>query len=150
MLCFCYGPQYCARKLRKDKLKEVDQFCTANQSLVCLTIKKKVKPRTNTVMEFNLNLPLTSAIAVTTSFISRTFKQELSLEEKSFTVSTRYQLWQLKKTIDIVIITVGSRVMKKKYWYTFCDYTLRNGFTVSVLKCCFWCNTAMNKNSWLI
>lgn len=66
-------------------------------------------------MEFNLNLPLTSAIAVTTSFISRTVKQELSLEEKSFTVSTGYQLWQLKKTLDIVIIIVGFRVMKKKY-----------------------------------
>lgn len=63
-------------------------------------------------MEFNLNLPLTSAIAVTTSLISRTVKQ--SLEEKSFTVSTGYQLWQLKKTIYIVII-IGSRVMKKKY-----------------------------------
>lgn len=64
-------------------------------------------------MEFNLSFQLTSAIAVTTSFISRTFKQELSLEEKSFTVSTGYQLWQLKKTIDIDIIIVGSRVMKK-------------------------------------
>lgn len=66
-------------------------------------------------MEFNLNLPLTSAIAVTTSLISRTIKQELSLEEKSFTVSTGYQLWQLKTTIDIAIVIVGSRVMKKKY-----------------------------------
>lgn len=66
-------------------------------------------------MEFNLNLPLTSAIAVTISLISLIVKQQLSLEEKSFTVSTEYQLWQLKKTIDIVIIIVWSRIMKKKY-----------------------------------
>lgn len=65
-------------------------------------------------MEFHLNLPLTSAIAVT-SLIFRTVKQELPLEEKSFTVSTGYQWWQLKKTIDMVIIVVGSRIMKKKY-----------------------------------
>lgn len=64
-------------------------------------------------MEFNLNLPLTSAITVTTHLIFRTVKQQLSLQEKSFTVSTGYQLWQLKKTIYIVIIIVGSRVMKK-------------------------------------